>query len=32
MSHDLAPLYAQHIATLRARSDNALALGGFDHC
>jgi Xaa-Pro dipeptidase len=31
MSHDLAPLYAQHIATLRARADNALALGGFDH-
>lgn len=31
MSHDLAPLYAQHIATLRARSDNALALGDFDH-
>jgi len=31
MSHDLAPLYAQHIATLRARADNALSLGGFDH-
>lgn len=31
MSHDLALLYAQHIATLRARTDNALALGGFDH-
>ena len=31
MSHDLAPLYAQHIATLRARADNALARGGFDH-
>ncbi|RUL64108.1 Xaa-Pro dipeptidase [Dyella dinghuensis] len=31
MSHDLAPLYAQHIATLRARSDNALALDDFDH-
>ena len=30
MSHDLAPLYAQHIATLRARADNALARGGFD--
>ncbi|GLQ50320.1 Xaa-Pro dipeptidase [Dyella flava] len=31
MSHDLAPLFAQHIATLRARTDNALSLGGFDH-
>jgi len=31
MSHDLAPLYAQHIATLRQRADKALALGGFDH-
>jgi Xaa-Pro dipeptidase len=31
MSHDLAPLYAQHIATLRQRADQALALGGFDH-
>jgi Xaa-Pro dipeptidase len=31
MSHDLALLYAQHIATLRARADNALHLGGFDH-
>jgi Xaa-Pro dipeptidase len=31
MSHDLAPLYAQHIAALRARADKALALGGFDH-
>lgn len=31
MSHDLAPLYAQHIATLRGRADKALALGGFDH-
>jgi Xaa-Pro dipeptidase len=31
MSHDLAPVYAQHIATLRARADNALALGDFDH-
>jgi Xaa-Pro dipeptidase len=31
MSHDLAPLYAQHIATLRVRADKALALAGFDH-
>ncbi|WP_233843561.1 Xaa-Pro dipeptidase [Dyella sp. 2HG41-7] len=31
MSHDLAPLYAQHIATLRQRADKALALGNFDH-
>lgn len=31
MSHDLAALYAQHIATLRQRADKALALGGFDH-
>ena len=31
MSHDLAPLHAQHIATLRQRADKALALGGFDH-
>ncbi|MBE1158964.1 Xaa-Pro dipeptidase [Dyella acidiphila] len=31
MSQDLAPLYAQHIATLRVRADKALALGGFDH-
>lgn len=31
MSHDLAPLYAQHIAALRARADNALTAGGFDH-
>jgi Xaa-Pro dipeptidase len=31
MSHDLAPLYIQHIATLRARADKALSLGGFDH-
>lgn len=30
--HDLlAPLYAQHLTTLRARADKALALGGFDH-
>ena len=31
MSHDLASLYAQHVATLRQRADQALALGGFDH-
>jgi Xaa-Pro dipeptidase len=31
MSHDLATLYPQHIATLRARTDKALSLGGFDH-
>ena len=31
MSHDLASLYAQHVATLRQRADRALALGGFDH-
>ena len=31
MSQDLAPLYAQHIDTLRTRADKALALGGFDH-
>jgi len=30
--HDrLAPLYPQHLATLRERADQALALGGFDH-
>ncbi|HZX72301.1 MAG TPA: Xaa-Pro dipeptidase [Rhodanobacter sp.] len=30
--HDrLATLYPQHLATLRARADQALALGGFDH-
>ena len=30
--HDrLATLYPQHLATLRARADRALALGGFDH-
>ncbi|RDI98494.1 Xaa-Pro dipeptidase [Dyella solisilvae] len=30
--HDrLAPLYSQHLATLRERADKALALGGFDH-
>jgi Xaa-Pro dipeptidase len=28
---DLAPLYAQHLATLRDRADKALALGGYDH-
>ena len=31
MNHDLASLYAQHVATLRQRADQALALGGFDH-
>ena len=31
MNQDLAPLYVQHIATLRERADKALALGGFDH-
>jgi len=31
MNTDLAPLYAQHLATLRERADEALALGGFDH-
>ena len=31
MSHDLALLYAQHVATLCQRADQALALGGFDH-
>ena len=31
MNHDLASLYAQHVATLRQRADRALALGGFDH-
>ncbi|HUB90212.1 MAG TPA: Xaa-Pro dipeptidase [Dyella sp.] len=31
MSHDPASLYAQHVATLRQRADQALALGGFDH-
>lgn len=30
--HDrLAPLYPQHLTTLRERADKALALGGFDH-
>jgi Xaa-Pro dipeptidase len=31
MNARLAPLYAQHLATLRERADKALALGGFDH-
>ena len=31
MNHDLASLYAQHVATLRQRADRALALGGFDY-
>lgn len=31
MNQALAPLYAQHIATLRQRADKALAKGGFDH-
>ncbi|UGB38444.1 Xaa-Pro dipeptidase [Frateuria soli] len=30
MTENLAPLYAQHLATLRERADRALALGGFD--
>jgi Xaa-Pro dipeptidase len=30
MIDNLAPLYAQHLATLRDRADNALALAGFD--
>ena len=30
--HDrLAPLYSQHLATVRQHADQALALGGFDH-
>ncbi len=30
--HDrLAPLYTQHLATLRARADKALSIGGYDH-
>ncbi|MEO7934772.1 MAG: Xaa-Pro dipeptidase [Dokdonella sp.] len=28
---DLHPLFAEHIATLKQRSDSALARGGFDH-
>ncbi|PXV59609.1 Xaa-Pro dipeptidase Metallo peptidase. MEROPS family M24B [Dyella jiangningensis] len=31
MQDRLAPLYPQHLATLRERADKALALGGFDH-
>ena len=31
MNDRLAPLYAQHLATLRERADQALARGGFDH-
>lgn len=31
MIDSLAPLYAQHLATVRATADKALALGGFDH-
>lgn len=31
MNARLAPLYAQHLDTLRERADKALALGGFDH-
>ncbi|WP_266170654.1 Xaa-Pro dipeptidase [Dyella subtropica] len=31
MTDRLAPLYPQHMATLRERADKALALGGFDH-
>ena len=31
MNDRLAPLYAQHLATVRERADKALALGGFDH-
>ena len=30
MTENLAPLYAQHLATVRERTDRALALGGFD--
>ena len=30
MTENLAPLYAQHLATLRERADKALALAGFD--
>ena len=28
---DLHPLFAEHIATLKARTDKALLRGGFDH-
>ncbi|MEW9624596.1 Xaa-Pro dipeptidase [Rhodanobacter geophilus] len=31
MNAPLAPLYPAHLATLRTRADQALALGGFDH-
>jgi Xaa-Pro dipeptidase len=31
MSSALAALYSQHLATVRERTDKALALGGFDH-
>ncbi|KRE89864.1 Xaa-Pro dipeptidase [Frateuria sp. Soil773] len=31
MTDRLAPLYPQHLATLRTHADEALALGGFDH-
>ena len=31
MNAHLAPLYSQHLATLRERADKALALAGFDH-
>ena len=31
MTAAFAPLYAQHLATLRERADKALALGGYDH-
>ena len=30
MPDNLAPLYARHLATVRERSDQALALAGFD--
>lgn len=31
MSRDLAPIYSEHINTLRRRTDEALARAGFDH-
>ncbi|SFR91195.1 Xaa-Pro dipeptidase [Dyella sp. OK004] len=31
MTDRLAPLYPQHLATLRERADRALVLGGYDH-
>jgi len=31
MNAPLASLYPAHLATLRARADQALALGGYDH-